>query len=86
MFPSGIAAALRRNPDEKLAAGSIPHPGPLLRTSQSAVEFLIPIKWILEAVENWMDIGTVRSYPYPVHRTPTYDPIYEGGNGQSEGR
>ena len=26
--------------------------------------------------------STVRGYLYPVHRTPTDDPIYGGGNGQ----
>ena len=30
-------------------------------------------------------ISTVRGYLYPVHRTPTDDPIYGGGNGQGEG-
>ena len=43
-FSSGIAALRRRNPDEKMVAGSIPHQGPLLRTSQLAVEFLILIR------------------------------------------
>ena len=30
--------------------------------------------------------STVRGYLYPVHRTPTDDPIYGRGNGQGEGR
>ena len=86
MFPSGIADLRRRNLGEKLVADSIPHQGPLLRTSQLAVEFLILIRWILEAAENWWAIGTVRSYLYPVHRTPTDDPIYREGMGLGEGR
>ena len=44
VFPSGIAALRRRNLGEKLVAGSVPHQGSLLRTSQLAVEFLILIR------------------------------------------
>ena len=39
VFPSGIAALRRRNLDEKMAAGSIPHQGPLLEHLNRLLNF-----------------------------------------------
>ena len=55
----------------------------LLETTKLAVEFSdVGSEWILEAVKNWLVTSTVRSYLYPVHRTPTDDPIYGEGIGK----
>ena len=86
VFSSGIAALRRRNPDRRMARVRSYILAIFSGTSQSAVEFLIPIRWIREAVESKLVIGTVRSYLYPVHRTPTDDPIYGEGMGLGEGR
>ena len=74
VFPSGIAAPRRRNPGEKWSRVQS-------RTRAYFENFSIS-RWISDPDQmnsriGWelIVIGTVRSYPYPVHRTPTDDPI-----------
>ena len=86
VFPLGIAALRRRNPGEKMVAGSIPHQGPLLIPLNRLLNFWYWSDEFEKQTRTWKVTSTVRGYLYPVHRTPTDDPIYGGGNGQGEGR
>ena len=81
MFPTGLAN-LKRNP----GVGSIP------------LKFIVIFKKAKRAVELSNRAGprsrsesaganiTVRSYPYPVNRTPTDDPIYGEGMDLDKGK
>ena len=80
MFPSKLAN-LRRNPGENPGLGSIP------------LKFIVIFKQAQRAVELSNKAGsrsrpestgtnsTIRSYLYPIYRTPTDDPIYGRKNG-----
>ena len=86
VFPLGIAAIRRRNPGEKMVTGSIPHQGPLLIPLNRLLNFWYWSDEFEKQARTRKVTSTVRGCLYPVHRTPTDDPIYGGGNGQGEGR
>ena len=82
MFPLGIAALRRRNPSEKMVAGSIPHQGPLLEHLNKLLNFWYWSDEFVKQPRTRKATSTVRGYLYPVHRTPTDDPIYGEGMGK----
>ena len=73
----------RRIQLQKLAAGSIP------RNSKFCVHIpkvSVMIHRHTSSQNLQKEVSTVGSPEEPTHRTPTYDPIYGGGNGpQTEG-
>ena len=81
VFPLGIAALRRRNPGEKMVAGSIPHKGHFWELLNRLLNFWYWSDEFEKQTRTRKVTSTVRSYPYPVHRTPTDDPIYGGRNG-----
>ena len=86
VFPLGIAALQRRNPGEKMVAGSIPLKGHFWELLNRLLNFWCWSDEFEKQTRTRKVTSTVRGYLYPVHRTPTDDPIYGGGNGQGEGR
>ena len=86
VFPLGIAALRRRNPGEKMVAGSIPLKGHFWEHLNRLLNFWYWSDEFEKQTRTRKAISTGRGYPYPVHRTPTDDPIYGGGNGQGEGK
>ena len=86
VFPLGIAALRRRNPGEKLVAGSILLKGHFWELLNRLLNFWYWSDEFEKQIRTRKVISTARNYLYPVHRTPTDDPIFGGGNGQGEGR
>ena len=81
VFPLGIAALRRRNLGEKMVAGSIPLKGHFWELLNRLLNFWYWSDEFEKQTRTRKVTSTVRSYLYPVHRTPTDDPIYGGGNG-----
>ena len=81
VFPLGIAALRRRNPGEKMVEGSIPLKGHFWELLNRLLNFWYWSDEFEKQTRTRKVTSTVRSYPYPVHRTSTDDPIYGGGNG-----
>ena len=81
VFPLGIAALRRRNLGEKMVAGSIPLKGHFWELLNRLLNFWYWSDEFEKQTRTRKGTSTVRSYLYPVHRTPTDDPIYGGGNG-----
>ena len=81
VFPLGIAALRRRKLGEKMVAGSIPLKGHFWELLNRLLNFWYWSDEFKKQTRTRKVTSTVRSYLYPVHRTPTDDPIYGGGNG-----
>ena len=85
MLPSGLAD-LKRNPCENFDVGSISLKSKVIfEQVQRAIELSKSVD-SRNRSESAEINSIVRSYLYPVNRTPTDDPIYREGMGLGEGR
>ena len=81
VFPP-VLVNLKRNPGENPGVGSIPLKSIVIfKKAQRAVELSIRTGSRSRSESAGIN-STVRSYLYPVNRTPTDDPIYGEGMGK----